>query len=172
MIKNKKAQIMALDVLFSVVLIILIFFLLFNVVEARINQANTDRINREFDSIGNLVFMNIINNPLINCYAKDTQNKYHIPACLGSNDSNITKQTIGLPDGYKCNLSGLGGGFVNNECVDAFDPATDYFYSIDFNVSIISDREISKFDYTRSYKGSATNLDNIAQLNLKVWKDE
>lgn len=172
MIKNKKAQLMSLDVLFTVVLLILMFFLLFNVIEARTYQRNTDIINSELNSIGDIAFTRLINNPILNCSATDAKNKFHIPACL-STSLEIKKRHLGVPDNYKCNISISGGNaFAMNECEDDFnlDDVSNY-YEKDFYVSFINPLTIKKIEYISSYTAIGSHLGSSEKINLKVWKE-
>ncbi len=169
MIKNKKAQIMSLDILFTVTLVVLMFFLLFNIVEARLYQANIDKANNELDAIGFLAFDKIINNPLLNCYAYDTNNNFTIPACVSLSQSAITKKTLGIPQGYKCNLT--GAVFTTNECNDVFIPADNSsYFSLDFNVTVAANKAISKKDYIENYMNIQNTLATQRTLTLRVWK--
>lgn len=171
MIQNKKAQIMSLDILFTTTLVILMFFLMFNIVEARINQSNIDKINSELTNVSNLVLLKIIDNPLVNCYASDSQNIFHIPGCISATQSQLTKKNLGVPSNYKCNLSSSTAVVTTNGCNDPFNAAiVSNYVSIDFNVSIPTNRQISKYDFIGSYRGVSNNLDTIATFNLKVWK--
>ncbi len=171
MIKNNRAQIMSIDILFSVVLVILMFFLLFNIVEARTYQTNTDSINQEFEMIGNLAFTRLINNPNINCYAKDSSNSFNIPSCLAINNSELTKENLGIPSNYKCLITPTTSTFNINECTDVLNMAsTSHFYEIDFNVSIVTNRSILKRNYVQSYLGLNPSMNTIEQINLKVWQ--
>lgn len=174
MLKNKKAQIMTLDVLFSIVLVILMFFLLFNVVEVRVNRQNTDNINKDFENIGESALLRLINNPEINCYASDTNNNFLVPSCFSQN-SIITKKSLGLPEGYKCELSWATNPaitFTNNDCRDVFNPNNvDYYYMVDFNGFYLSQvsTEISKLDYINSYLGTPL-VGTEGAFTLRVWK--
>jgi hypothetical protein len=167
MIKNKKGQIMVLDILFSVVLIILVSFLLVNIVESKVYSTTTDNINSQLNNVGKMAFKNIVNNPYINCYAFDSHNRYHIPACLTVN-SNISKNNLGIPTNYKCSIAGYD--FTTNECTDVLDPSIDNYYSIDFNVSITPNFAINKKRYIDSLSGNDNILDTKQELNLKVWR--
>lgn len=174
MLKNKKGQVITLDVLFAVVIVILMFFMLFNVVEAKIYRMNSTSINKGFENIGNLAYINLVNNPSINCFAKDTNNSYLILSCF-SEMTEVFKKDLGLSDEYKCNISWINAGvnFSLNECDDVFNPNnSDYFYSIDFNGFFLTDpsREVSKLDYINSYKDIEI-LEGIEDtFTLRVWK--
>jgi len=171
MIKNKKAQLMSLDVLFTVVLFILMFFLLFNVIEAKTYQRNIDVINAELDSVGNLALTRMISNPLVNCYAYDSDNRYSIPGCLSSS-SEITKRHLGIPDGYSCSVSVVSvGSFTTNECDSLLNVNNNNYYDINFTVSFLGSLSVTKKDYIESYKGSGSTLNNLQTINLKVWKE-
>jgi hypothetical protein len=169
MIKNKKAQIMVLDILFSVVLIVLISFLMVNIVESKVYQSTTDNLNSQLNNVGEIAFKSIINNPQVNCYAYDSKNKYHIPGCL-ANASPLFKNYLGIPSNYKCSLTG-NPSFTSNECNDVFDPLNKNYYSVDFNVSIISSLQTSKLNYLNSIYNNNNAFATKQQLNLKVWRE-
>jgi hypothetical protein len=173
MLKNKKGQVITLDVLFSVVIVILMFFMLFNVAETKIYRMNSININKDFEYTADLAFKNLVNNPAINCYVKDENNSYLIPSCF-SEMSEIFKKDLGLNDDYKCNLSWTGASsFTINECQDAFNPNNlNYYYSIDFNGYFLTapSREVSKLDYINSYKGIETLNGSQDTYTLRVWK--
>jgi len=168
MIKNKNAQIMVLDILFSVVLIVLISFLMVNIVESKVYQSTTDNLNSELNNIGEVAFKNIINNSQVNCFANDSKNKYHIPACL-ANNSPLSKNNLAIPSNYKCSLTGHGS-FTSNQCNDILDVSNNDYYSVDFNVSILPSLQISKLNYLNNIFNNRNDFNNKAQLNLKVWR--
>lgn len=171
MIKNKKAQVMTLDVLFSVVLIMLMFFLLFNIAEAKINQTNNDIVNKELNNIGTLAVMKITNSPNLSCYAKDNRDNYYlIPSCISEN-TYFTKENLGIPSNYKCSLTseGRGNPFTNNPCTDTIGLNHPSYFSMNFKVSIVNNLKVSKSNYI-SYYLDSDDFFTETELNLKVWK--
>ena len=169
---NKKGQVLSLDVIFSIVLIILMFFLLFNIVEASTYRTLKDIENKRLDNIGNTAVIQILNNPLDGCYAENPNNRYFIPACLSLENSEIKKYNLGIPHDYNCSITRVGGGnnFTNNECSDAFTNANAYF-SINFEVSLVDDLNISRDEYINNLKGNNNHFDNVGTFNLRVWKE-
>jgi len=167
MIKNKKAQVMLLDVLFAIVLIILIFFLLFKVSETKMYAINSSKQINELESVGNLAFNKLTNNTLINCKVIDQKNNFLLKNCFYA-DSNINKQNLGLGSEYFCNFEIPGFNLNNNLCSDDYSDSNNFF-AISFQVNTFGSKEILKSEYLANILNKETTID-LKNAKLVVWK--
>ncbi len=163
---------MVLDVIFTIVLIILIFFLLFRWTEVKTYQSITDRKIVELNYISKTAFNSLTDNHSISCYAYDGNNQYLVSSCFGL-DSEISKTSLGIPIDYNCSFSIDGGGFVlaSNDCDNILPASTENYFSVDFNVVTNPDRFLSKSIYLENILGkpTATPL-TVREATLVIWK--
>jgi|GEM_PF-1062426 len=168
-LKNKKGQVMVLDVVFAIILIILIFFLLFRWTEIKTYQSIDDRQKTELNYISKTAFISLTENHSINCYAFDNDNYYLISSCFGE-DSVISKNNLGIPINYKCNFAIDGFSITTNDCNDAFVPSTtSNYFSIDFNVTTNTNRQLNKISYLANILDKSSTLDEH-EATLVIWK--
>jgi hypothetical protein len=169
-LKNKKAQIMVLDVMFTIVLIILLFFLLFRWAEMKTYQSVSDRKTVELNYISKTAFMSLTENHSINCYAFDSDNKYLVSSCFGS-DSVISKTELGIPVNYNCNFSIAGFALATNECVDVLPADSNNYFSMKFNVITNTDRYFPKNIYLENILGKPSSTDlSEKEATWVIWK--
>jgi hypothetical protein len=166
--KKEKAQVMLLDVVFSVVIIILLFFLLFRFTEIQIYNSSLDKANYELEKIGTISFNRIVNNPKINCVISDTNNQIPIPNCLAPS-SEITLKTLGIPENYDCNFTVSGTSFAINECNSNL-PSDTQYYAVSFDVLIGSDKNIPKSEYMNSILGNSSTITSKS-AKLVIWDE-
>ncbi len=168
-LKNKKGQVMVLDVMFTIVLIILILFLLFRWAEVKTYQSINDRQTAELNYISKTAFVSLTENHSINCYAFDNDNNYLISSCFGG-DSVVSKNDLGIPVNYKCNFSIDGFAIGTNDCDDVFVPANvDNYFSVDFNVITNTDRYIKKSIYLTNILDKVDTFTEH-EATLVIWK--
>jgi len=166
-LKKEKAQIMLVDILFSIVIIILMFFLLTKWVEINIYNTSSNKDNLELNNISLLIYNKLTSNYKINVLAVDSNNSFLIPDSF-SKDSEITKANLGLPTDFNCTFTVQGVNFTTNECVDT-PPTIGSYFQLDFNAIVYSSATIRKSDYTNNLSGSSTPL--IKSAKLVVWRD-
>jgi len=167
-IKTKNGQVMVLDVVFTIVLIILIFLLLFRWTEVKTYQSTTDRHILELNSISRTAFNSITQNPSINCYATDANNYFLMSSCFGA-DSNISKEKLGIPDNYNCSFIINGFSLGINDCTDNLPSNIDNYSKVTFNVITNSTRAISKNIYLSNILNKANTLPE-REATLVIWK--
>jgi hypothetical protein len=161
---------MVLDVIFTIVLIILIFFLLFRWTEVKTYQSITDRKTVELNYISKTAFNSLTDNYSINCYARDGNNQYLVSSCFGP-ESGISKTDLGIPIDYKCNFSINGFALSSNDCTDIFPADTSNYFSVDFNIVTNTDRYFSKSTYLENILDkSTTPLLTVRKATLVIWK--
>ena len=166
-LKKEKAQVMLVDVLFSIVIIILMFFLLTKWVEINVYNTSSNKDNLELNNISLLAYNKLTSNNKINVYAEDSNNSFLIPDSF-SKDSEITKANLGLPKDYNCFFSVQSINFSTNECKDII-PATGPYFQLDFNVIKYTNATIKKSDYTKDLQGISSP--SIMPAKLVVWRD-
>ena len=166
-IKKEKAQVMLVDILFSIVIIILMFFLLTKWVEISVYNTSSNKQNLELNSISLLAYNKLTSSYGINVYAKDNNNSFIIPNSF-SKHSEITKANLGLPDDYNCFFKVQGINFITNECKDIV-PTTGSYFQIDFNAIKYSSAHIKKSDYTNDLLG--VPHPPIMPAKLVIWRD-
>jgi len=165
--KKEKAQIMLVDVLFSIVIIILIFFLLTKWVEINVYNTSSNKDNLELNNISLLAYNKLTSNSKINVSSVDSNNSFLIPDSF-SKDSNITRVNLGLPTDFNCSFTVQGISFNTNECTDT-PPTTGAYFQLDFNALVYSNATIRKSDYTDNLAG--TSSPTISSAKLVVWRD-
>lgn len=167
-LKNKKGQVMVLDVMFTIVLVILIFFLLFRWTEVKTYQSINDRKTTELNSISKTAFFSLTENYSINCYAGDSSNKFLITSCFGA-DSIISKKDLGIPINYNCSF--VINGFVMNvnECDDVLPLDQNNYFNLGFSVITNNTRAISKDVYLSNILNKANTLTK-RDASLVIWK--
>ena len=166
-LKKEKAQVMLIDVLFSIVIIILMFFLLTKWVEINVYNTSSNKDNLELNNISLLVYNKLTSNYKINVYAEDSNNSFLIPDSF-SKYSKITKDNLGLPRDYNCSFTVQGINFNINECDDT-PPTTVPYFQLDFNVIKYTSATIQKSDYTKDLQGISSP--SIKPAKLIVWRD-
>jgi len=167
MIKNKRAQVMLLDVLFAVVLIILLLFLLFKISETKIYSINSSKEINELESVGALAFNKLTDNSFVNCKVLDSQNNILIKNCFYE-DSNISKENLGLGPEYNCYFEIDGFSLVNNSCNSDYASSNNY-YAIFFETITYDSSEVPKSIYINNI----LDVDDTLQkrdAKLVVWK--
>lgn len=170
-LKSKRAQMMSLDILFATILVILMFFILFNVVEAKTYETNSDKLSNELNSIFSQAILNIHSNPNISCVITDSNNFYAFPGCLSETYSDFSKKNLGIPDNFSCSLVGDGLSFTNNECNSTYENASEVL-SIDLHLFVlVNEDHISKHDYFSYVLGVSQNPSSPKKITLRVWKD-
>ncbi len=162
--KKQKGQIIILDILFAAVLIIFLFLILSKTVEIRVYERISDSRVRELEMVGTTAYNKLVNNPKINCYVDYEDNHFLVRSCF-PNSFSVSKQDLGVPSGYKCNLSIASVTINPNGCNDSYAGVDNYFL-IKHNVLTASSTAVSKDNHV---SGSAyTNR----EMTLRVWKDE
>ena len=170
-LRNNKGQIMVLDVIFTIVLIILIFFLLFRWTEVKTYQSITDRKTVELNYISKTAFNSLTDNHSINCYAFDGNNQYLVSSCFGP-ESGISKTDLGIPIDYNCSFV-ISGGFTltPKDCTDILPADAVNYFSVKFNVVTNTERYFSKSIYLENIldKPTMTPL-TVREATLVIWK--
>jgi len=170
--KRSKGQLMVLDVAFTIVLIILLFFFLFRWTEMKTYESISQRKQIELNYVSQNVFFSLTNNHSINCYASDNNNQFLITSCFSSN-SPISRVNIGLPADYDCNFSIDGFNLTNNTaCSSTFDSASNNNYSIiKFNVITTTNNNllVRKSNYLNNILDKSSSLVS-REATLVIWK--
>jgi len=159
MIKTKKGQLIILDVLFSIVLVLLAFFLLFKLAEIDIYKTNADKNIEKLNSVGTLAYQKLLNNPQINC----SVNGAYVPGTIKNTE--ITKAKLGIPFDYNCSLNVAN----STECNQT--PPGTYrvpIFSVDTTLvgcsSILTKEEYYK--YILAKQAPSTQI-----VTLKIWRN-
>lgn len=165
-ILNKNGQLFVLDVLFSIIIVFLLFILLSKWSEHQIYYSISQRESRELEFIGHSVYRQIMNNPDYICYVSLSDSKSYISGCVG-NSLVLEKEVLGVPDNYSCNITGTNIAFLNNQCTTPI-PSNKDLYSVYFNVVRHNSRSMTLDQYQNYLKNF-----NIAQSNIRlvVWKN-
>ncbi len=167
---KRKGQVMVLDVTFTIVLVILIFFLLFRWVEMKTYESISDRKQIELSYVAENIFFSLTNNYNINCYAGDNNNQFLITSCFSSN-SPITIENIGLPANYNCSFIIDGFNLSNNSgCSSVFTDSNNYSM-IKFKVitTINNSMAVQKSTYLDNILNRSSNLVQ-RDATLVIWK--
>ena len=156
MIKTKKGQVILLDVLFTIVIVIFMFFMLLKFVETESYKSNVNNRTEELTSIGSLAYQKLLNNPQINCKVESAG--AYVPGTVNTSIS-ITKAMLGIPSDYNFSIS------VANCTGCSPVPSTGNIYSINFSLVTCSG-SMTKEDYIDNITDSVTP----SQVELRVWR--
>jgi hypothetical protein len=160
MIKTKKGQVILLDVLFTIVIVIFMFFMLLKFVETDTYKSNINNRTEELTSIGSLAYQKFINNPEINC--KVLSAGAYVPGTIDTTTT-ITKTMLGIPSDYNFNVTSTGT--IN--CSGCFTvPSTGNIYAINFDL-VTCNRNMSKANYINYINSGGAST---SQINLSVWR--
>lgn len=170
MIKNKRAQVMLLDVLFAIVLITLLLFLLFKVSETKIYSINSSKEINELESVGGLAFNKLTDNSFVNCKVLDSQNNILIKNSFYP-DSKISKENLGLGPEYNCYFEIVGFQLANNSCNNSDYSLSNNYYAISFQTITYDSNEVPKSIYINNILDDDDTLQK-RNAKLVVWKWE
>lgn len=164
---NNKGQIITLDVLFAITLIILAFLLVFKISEIEIYSSNSQRRILEINRIGDLSY-NLLLNGEKNCFVTDgPQQNFRLSGTIKSNSA-ITKESLGIPANYNCNLVITGVSFSFNECNSAV-PTSGDIYAVNFKIGNCSS-DLSKQEYLECTKSGCPSKISEKSVTLKIWR--
>jgi len=196
---NSKGQLFSLDFIIAVALIMLAIGLLYKQAELFQYSQKDDTIQSELYRIGYNASNQLVGNPAITCKLVDDSSQNpgvdpliidYLPNCLPKQKKavlnpgvgippgqrkklilSITKERLGIPEGFKCKLSSqnhvLGAG-----CSDSPINVANIF-SIDRTVVFLKDdgtSMISKKDFDDCTKGLSSCGLEYETINLQVWK--
>jgi hypothetical protein len=162
---NNKGQLFVLDVIFAIIIVFLLFILLSKWVDHQIYNSISQRQNKELEYVGGFISRKIMTDPNYLCYVSFDNTKSYISGCLGNNLS-FTKEALGVPDGYNCNLTTTNLTLLTNDC-NTTETINEDFYKIDLKFAKHNNREMTLSQYQ-------TYLDDLSinsgELTLVVWK--
>ena len=170
MIESKKGQVVILDFIYAVLLIIFLFIILFKYVEADFYKTESEIDNKYFDNVSKQSYHNLLSHPKISVYAIDSSNTFLIRNSLFE-DSNITKENLGLPKDFNCSvvLTGASINLNNNQCTDNYiDNNANHYFKTSFNVLVFNSSKIEKSKFRDYIKN--TNYLETQELTFEVWK--
>jgi hypothetical protein len=142
---NSKGQIFSVDFVLSMILIVLAIGTTLAFLELNAHALKEDEEMRELKAVGETASDLLVSNPEIVCRLVDNSNALidYLPNCI-PNDGEITKEKLGIPDSFECEIE-IPGFAGNNECDST--PASENSYSVKREIVINPTENLSKKNF-------------------------
>jgi hypothetical protein len=166
---NKKGQIFSLDFILSLVVVIALLALLFQVFEVTAYEAKQQQVQRELMVVGELASERLVTDESIACRLVDDNNNFlpgfELVNCINTSRlAALNKGLIGIPFDFNCQVDGL----ALSGCTDGSPPTEvrDVF-EIERRV-ILSPTDFNKTVFNRCVAGLACPFADT-NITLRVW---
>lgn len=166
---NRKGQVFSLDFVLSLVVVIVLLALLFQVFEVTAYEAKQQQVQKELMVVGELASERLVTDESIACRLVDDNNialpGYELVNCINTARlSTLNKGLIGIPNDFNCHVDGLS----LTGCTDGVPPTQvrDVF-EIERRV-ILSATDFNKTVFNNCVDGLACPLTDT-NITLRVW---
>lgn len=172
--RAQSGQIFSLDYALSLILVFLAIGIALNFFELQTVSAKEKQLRTELQNIGDASARLLLSSKDITCQLDSNS---HAPIgflsnCIKNNSSALTKQNLGIPAGFDCNLSitnfSYPAGFADG-CSTSIPLAKD-IYSAKRTIVIKSDQNVTKTELENCMNSSPGCPLADANASLSIWR--